>query len=153
MARFEVSKERLDEARRKLGIRSPVVVRIVRYSWTYGGYIGERDGVHRIGVDHRLSPRSASQTIWHELGHVRQAEHVGGLSCFDAEFERQLAAVGVSGRDLSRGRFSTIGKYNRTPFEREAEQVARRNRRNRLTRKRARGRRRRRRRSRLLWWR
>lgn len=69
---FRIDHDAVDRARVTLGIQKPVAVRITYYARSQidGRYIGERDGVHRIGVDGAQSPKAASRVLWHELAHV-----------------------------------------------------------------------------------
>jgi hypothetical protein len=72
-ARFGVDTAAVEQASGYLGLEHQVKVTTHFYAYYDGRYIGLRKGVHRIGLDCDLTPREASQTLWHELTHARQA--------------------------------------------------------------------------------
>lgn len=123
---FTIRRRDLDEACAKLGVIAPVEVKLTRYDdpdGTVGRLIGFVDGTWRIALDTYLPPAEASRTTYHELGHVLQAQRLGGMRELLEQQNHEFSAARLVGRHqrrLLRGR-----AIARTPLEREAEQLAR----------------------------
>lgn len=91
----------LDDARVWLGITSPV-----RITWTNGR--GGRSkagmhmhartdrGAHDVRVVRGQSAAEISRTLWHELEHARQSEHVAGFARMYATNPRPWEAQAVA---------------------------------------------------------
>lgn len=126
-APFVIDRDALDRARLHLGLRHPVQARITYYSRDrslHGRYVDLQDGVHRIALSGEQGWRSASRTLWHELGHALQVERLGSRKAFDEQIDREMKAAGIS---LPKGvKWWQARRYRETDLEVEAEDVARR---------------------------
>ena len=138
-ARFSVVAEEVDRARRELGIKAPVSVRLTSYprSNLRGRYVALKDGRHRISVSRGLGAAEASEVIWHELAHARQAEELGGDEAFDRQWWMEAGRAGVT-REQVRNGTPPPKLYDSMPLESEAVEVANENWRRMLTVKRPR---------------
>ena len=129
-SRFEVDEDAVAQASLMLGLKHPVRVFVRRYEWGLGRYIAFIDGEHRIGIASDLSPRKASQVLWHEMTHAHQVERLGSKQNFDGVWRQQMHALGLTRKQAAR---ATGRRYRRAPLEREAEQHERNHRRVSLT--------------------
>src|SRR3954452_15910642 len=98
--RFHVPLDAVAGALRELGLQHPVAISVVPMGNFDGRYIGLKNGVHRISVRARSSPRRASWTLWHELGHAMQSERLGSGEAFAQQWDAEARAAGIQSRDL-----------------------------------------------------
>jgi hypothetical protein len=105
------------EAMQQLGIRSdcPIVVKMTGGCRTLGTTRYDSRQGYIITVSHK-SP-SMSNTLWHELTHVKQAEDFGGWASFLREYGRYSTVA-------RQGQSHYSNKYRANPYEVEARTVA-----------------------------
>jgi hypothetical protein len=102
-APWRLDEEAVLRACKLLGITKPVEIRRTSGNNTAGKYRGvNARGVHVITVAARISPKMASQTIWHELTHAMQSERDEN---FRSNYGKSVRSVG----------------YMKSPYEREAK--------------------------------
>jgi hypothetical protein len=80
--RFVVVREELDVRAQDLGVLGQIDIHLTRYTNARGTVASIRaleGGDWRIVLDTTLSPALASESIYHELAHVLQAQRLGGF--------------------------------------------------------------------------
>ena len=108
-AGWRIDPDAIREALDMLGVSAVVKVRLSKGTRRIGG-TGFRAGAYEVQVSRYGTAERATETLWHELTHVRQAESAGGFVNFVRLYKRHSGLTGV--------------RYAQNPYEKEAREVA-----------------------------
>jgi hypothetical protein len=112
---------RFEEARRKIGIKSPVTIKSVAFKPPVGGAVDVRNGEVVVILNANQPLKEVSRSAYEELAHVWQMERAGGWDEFNRIYDEQLEAAGLSPRgDLTQD----PERVHQIPLEREADALA-----------------------------
>ncbi len=120
---YVIRLERIEQARKLLGLAGTVEVSIRDLPVNDGHLDGERNGLWLISLDKFLGVTAASEVLWEELVHAWQAEREGGWKAVNERMDRERLDERLDGpnqRKYFRGR-----AIDRLPLEREAKKRAR----------------------------
>ena len=106
---WRIDQAAIREALAIMQVTATVKVRLSKGTRRIGG-TGFRDGCYEVQVSRYGTAQRATETLWHELTHVMQAEQAGGFEAFVKLYKRHSGLTG--------------SRYHHNPYEVEARDIA-----------------------------